>query len=237
MKQNNISGSLYEKMQSGAEKYAQQASDIPKPDLAFMYAYSGSRYKLKRFKKAAVIILCIIAISIPSFTWMHSDSAYGGKRIAVRIHSMLIGSTLYESPDSDSYTEVITVSKEQDIHLAERLVSTVPAIQYVPAGYKFKSLTVQKSQDESYCGFYDYKNAGGKSFKVNFSLLKSGSDKKINGDRIDSSLTGRHLYYSYNEVDKSTTISFVEKGICYDISGEVPQKTLIKIAADIKTKN
>lgn len=192
------------------------------------------KHRFSRFAKVAAVVIVFLLCTNIFLLGKNSSESYGDKGILHRLYQGVTG--LFT--DSEEETEASDVEEfmdfdtlgEKELKKAKEFLPGLYVPTYMPEGYEFEKLTIEKFVDNDYQARFTY-NFESKNINI---LMYYFSDKEFtyqwpeDGDLID--LGDRKILVSKDSLDENPIIAVYTEICNMDISGESNSDELIAIA-------
>ncbi|MCI2062974.1 MAG: DUF4367 domain-containing protein [Eubacteriaceae bacterium] len=191
-------------------------------------------YKTHVFKAIAAII-CIVLIAGLSNYWINGQSAYAFRTLVDKMQQNAAGNVVTTDPGDkkSGRVETLTVTKKEGITCAKKFAKGVYVPQYIPDGYRFKKLNIEKEADGSINGTYYYTGKGEKYIQIWFVRDTKDATLGINTNSKPIKLKDRVIYAVYDNVENDYSVCMVINDELLQIDGDVSKTTMINIAKQI----
>lgn len=198
------------------------------------------RKGLKRLGSVAAAAAIILTVSsvIAVFITSNPVDAVKNKieRQIIRIQNSLIVKKDNPAQVEDTGEVVKEIEKWEDVEKAKKFLEELYIPQYVPDGYEFKLLTVEKELEVGYRVYYDYLKEGKKELLINIHSLNESMDEDLivtNGKELIEISDGT-IYITSDEFGDMTVGTMMQDHVRIRVSGEITREELEKIFEGLK---
>ena len=215
--------------------------DTPVLDMSFLYEEPEKEAKKGfRFNRLSTVVAIIIVMLLGlNAVMLFSDSneVYSEKGLLHRIHEGVRGIFTDEDPSKyvevDETGEVFIITDMKDIDKAKAFWPELCVPEYVPEGYEFEKLEINKITSGNYKAMYLYYYSSDK-IKILIENIDNDSNyiSKSKGKTIVKDDRVINTYYDkiYNKIIADVYLDDVY--IC--IQGNITQQDIIHVASNIK---
>lgn len=141
-----------------------------------------------------------------------------------------------EETEESDVEETVTVLDEKDIDSAKEFLPGLYVPTYIPEGYEFEKLEIQKYYSGDFHGKYLYKS-NNDTITI---LLYYSSDLEVSYQLPDEGnlieLSDRTILVSEDDVDKESIVFVCTETCSMDIMSDEETQVLIKIAKNMQKK-
>lgn len=212
----SISRNFNQAIQEASELYVREHYKAPELDPALLKKIKKSRKKsvYKRIVQIAAIFM-VVAVGVSAGIWANADGAYGGKKIINKWVNIISPLDIEQKTAEDgSILETVTITDEKKIEDAGDFAEQLYMPEYIPSGYSFETLKIEKDADYIY---QDYQYKKGKEYlTVSANINRTGVDTglTVTGELYKSPVTGDDLYVAAYEGDEYSVARIGDKVDC-----------------------
>lgn len=206
---------------------------VPPPEF-FMRGEPERRYgKTKKFLKVSGYVASVLICAVVLATFMVPETADADKTSFQMLVDNIRNGFVEVKPDSEdmelpAYT--VTIDDEADIETTGRDVFPellVPS--YIPEGYSFSVLCIQKDEGDSDLSLYKYVDTSGNVLKIEYNIVSNNAGTVFN-NLIEGSSNNGELCYQYDDVNNFNILTVWKSDREHvHISGVVDDDTLKRI--------
>ncbi|MEA4923429.1 MAG: DUF4367 domain-containing protein [Eubacteriaceae bacterium] len=230
---------LTEKLRSAYTEHG--SDDIPELDMSFMdeeYVKVSPAKKSRKWTRIAAMIACVIALSSLMTVWINSNSALGAKTLLYKVRQVTGGMFAGSGPAivEEDGVEKMTVTDESDMDDAKDFFPEMIEPTYIPEGYRFESLTIEKPEDEALGNMTEYVYANGDKKLYMGQLTSVGEDDStyVSGEGYTIDMSDRKIFVTKDESTKKPQAAVFIGNAVFTISGDATEKEMIKVAKKVE---
>lgn len=203
---------------------------------SFISPKEEKKRRFSRFAKVAAVLIIFLLCTNIIMLGRDSTESYGDKGILHRLYQGVTGlfTDSEEETEESDVEETVTVLDEKDIDSAKEFLPGLYVPTYIPDGYEFEKLEIQKYYaGDSQC---DYVYCKGKD-KLKLLLYYTVDSERSHQWQEDGQLIelqDRKIFVSEDSVSNASWVSVYTEMCTMDISGGVKQDDLITIAKGMK---
>ncbi len=203
---------------------------------SFISPKEEKKHRFSRFAKVAAVLIIFLLCTNIIMLGRDSTKSYGDKGILHRLYQGVTGlfTDSEEETEESDVEETVTVLDEKDIDSAKEFLPGLYVPTYIPDGYEFEQLKIEKYYSGDYLCDYAY-NSEDRIIKI---LLYYSMDSERShqwqedGQLIE--LQDRKIFVSEDSVSNASWVSVYTEMCTMDISGGVKRDDLITIAKGMK---
>lgn len=203
---------------------------------SFISPKEEKKRRFSRFAKVAAVLIIFLLCTNIIMLGRDSSESYGDKGILHRLYQGVTGlfTDSEEETEESDVEETVTVLDEKDIDSAKEFLPGLYVPTYIPEGYEFEKLEIQKYYSGDFQCNYKYKNEK-ESIKL---LLYYFADKDFTyqwseeGELI--TLQDRKILVSEDSVNNDVVVSVYTEMCNIEIVGYNNKIELISIAKGMR---
>lgn len=203
---------------------------------SFISPKEEKKRRFSRFAKVAAVLIIFLLCTNIIMLGRDSSESYGDKGILHRLYQGVTGlfTDSEEKTEESDVEETVTVLDEKDIDSAKEFLPGLYVPTYIPDGYEFEKLEIQKYYSGDFQCNYKYKNEK-ESIKL---LLYYFADKDFTyqwseeGELI--TLQDRKILVSEDSVNNDVVVSVYTEMCNIEIVGYNNKIELISIAKGMR---
>ncbi len=205
--------------------------DAVREEVSVSPAKTGKR-RFSRFTKVAAVVIIFLLCTNIFLLGKDSSESYGDKGILHRLYQGVTGlfTDSEEETEASDVEEALTVQEEKDLANAKEFLPELYVPTYMPEGYEFEKLTIEKYYSGDRQATYSYKS-GDNKIEILLYYLKNNSigyQWQEEGQLIE--LEDRKILVSEDTVSDIPWISVYTELCNMDISGSKDESELIAVA-------
>ena len=205
---------------------------------SFISPKEEKKRRFSRFAKVAAVLIIFLLCTNIIMLGRDSSESYGDKGILHRLYQGVTGlfTDSEEETEESDVEEFMTFDHlgEKELKKAKEFLPGLYVPTYIPEGYEFEKLEIQKYYSgDSQC---DYVYCKGKD-KLNLLLYYTVDSERSHQWQEDGQLIelqDRKIFVSEDSVSNASWVSVYTEMCTMDISGGVKQDDLITIAKGMK---
>lgn len=126
----------------------------------FVPAKKEKKRRFSRFTKVAAVVIIFLLCTNIFLLGKNSSESYGDKGILHRLYQGVTGlfTDSEEQTEEADIEETVTVLDEKELNKAKEFLPGLYVPTYMPTGYEFKKLTIERYYSGDYIGDYLYDN-------------------------------------------------------------------------------
>ena len=198
---------------------------------SFISPKEEKKHRFSRLAKVAAVLIIFLLCTNIIMLGRDSTESYGDKGILHRLYQGVTGlfTDSEEETEESDVEETVTALDEKDIDSAKEFLPGLYVPTYIPDGYEFEKLEIQKYYSGDFHGKYLYKS-NNDTITI---LLYYSSDLEVsyqlpeNEQLID--LDDRKIIVFEDEVESRHWISVYMEDCTVDITGKCSVEDLIMI--------
>lgn len=205
---------------------------------SFISPKEEKKRRFSRFAKVAAVLIIFLLCTNIIMLGRDSTESYGDKGILHRLYQGVTGlfTDSEEETEESDVEETVTVLDEKDIDGAKEFLPGLYVPTYIPEGYEFEKLEIQKYYSGDFHGKYLYKS-NNDTITI---LLYYSSDLEVSYQLPDEGnlieLSDRTILVSEDDVDKESIVFVCTETCSMDIMSDEETQVLIKIAKNMQKK-
>ena len=203
---------------------------------SFISPKEEKKRRFSRFAKVAAVLIIFLLCTNIIMLGRDSTESYGDKGILHRLYQGVTGlfTDSEEETEESDVEETVTVLDEKDIDGAKDFLPGLYVPTYIPEGYEFEKLEIQKYYSGDYQCNYEYKNEK-ETIKL---LLYYFADKDFayqwSGEGELITLQDRKILVSEDSVNNDVVVSVYTEICNIEIVGYHNKVELISIAKGMR---
>ena len=168
---------------------------------------------IKKALRSVAVITLVLITGVSVSVWTQVDGVYGGKQFVEKCISLISPINSEEEINEDGdVTNVITITDEADLSLAKRTFEKLKHATYIPEGYVFDSLKIQKGTDFETVEYRYVK--GEQSLLIVFQYEEEMSEIMVVGEIYKSPQSGKQFYI--DEIEETKEYSIIDVTETYE---------------------
>ncbi len=209
--------------------------DAAREEVSVSPAKTGKR-RFSRFTKVAAVVIIFLLCTNIFLLGKDSSESYGDKGILHRLYQGVTGlfTDSEEETEASDVEEALTVQEEKDLANAKEFLPELYVPTYMPEGYEFEKLTIEKYYSGDSQVVYIYKD-GENAIKI-FQYYSSDSDISYqlpeNGEFIE--FDDRKIVTFEDNVTDGSLVCVYTENCNMDIKGKIASQDLIEIGKQLK---
>lgn len=236
-----VHAKLVEAMQKASCSDETGPYKTPSVDLSFLEEDSETESKRRKFsfgrfgKVAAILIIALLSINVLMIA-TNSMTSYGEKGLLHRIQVGINGIFTDEEEEtmSDDVVESIVVSDVSNLKLAKEFLPSIYIPKYVPAGYEFQSLKVEKYLSGDCLGTFEYISENSAVLQIVFYSADDSNVGVFTTEDKEIIKTDDRIIRIYDNVNQKGYVADVyTEEYCISIKSVCEKEELLKIAKSL----
>lgn len=233
-----FSSLLAEVMEEPDEIYGER---IVKVDYSFLDEEKAKKSESKKYfrhlLRAAVFVLCVLVAGSAMAIWINSEPAVATKfsiqKMFYEIRDGVFGTNANEVNESETSNLIeVEYTKWEDIEKAKKLVPDLLVPTYIPEGYEFEKLVIQKDAMDRIAIEYIF-ICNDIRYHIISLNLKDVEEVKILEKSKKVTFDGREIYVWTDKVSSINGATMILDGKEIVVTGEIDQLEIIKIMEGI----
>lgn len=209
--------------------------DAVREEVSVSPAKTGKR-RFSRFTKVAAVVIIFLLCTNIFLLGKDSSESYGDKGILHRLYQGVTGlfTDSEEETEASDVEEALTVQEEKDLANAKEFLPELYVPTYMPEGYEFEKLTIEKYYSGDRQAIFEYKDdKGGIQILQNYSHDADVSYQlPENGQLIE--LSDRKIIVFKDEVNEESWLTVYTEICNMDITGDGSTEELIRIGRELQ---
>lgn len=179
----------------------------PSEDIRYLKRYQKKLRSRRRRMNMAACFACVVIFGSGMALWLDSSAAYGVKFALEKRYFEVTGLVSATDPErvSDENSMAVTIQDESQIETYKKFWDGLMIPGYIPEGYEFRELYIEKYNDGLVMAQYTYKNDN------NDLIINMSTQREENGmiwsdiERINQ--YGKDYLVTKDEITNTITVS------------------------------
>lgn len=235
-------------MQEAVEKHVEENAEPLNIDYSFLNDRENvkispvkKRRTARSFARVAVILIVFFCgVSVAMVTDLPTNASAWKAQMARRLYVLKEGFVSTDPDVSVNYTEensiMIVIDDFSKINKARNIIPDLPMLEYIPDGYEFDTLKIDRAYVGAYNAIYEFAGEGQNYFSLNISYDPKADYSTMSVDNVVDKieLGERSLCIWQDEIEDTYGVTMFDRNYMINIIGSTSSNEMIKIAENLK---
>lgn len=235
-------------MQEAVEKHVEENEEPLNIDYSFLNDRENvkispvkKRKTARSFARVAVILIVFFCgVSVAMVTDLPTNASAWKAQMARRLYVLKEGFVSTDPDVSVNYTDentiTVVIDDSSKVDKAQNIAPGLPILEYVPNGYIFDVLKIDKAYVGIYNAIYEFKGEDENYFSLNIYYDPNVDYSTMNVDNVVEiiELEERTICVWQDEIEEAYGVTICEGHYIMNIIGSISSNEMIKIAENLK---
>ena len=200
---------------------------------SFISPKEEKKRRFSRFAKVAAVLIIFLLCTNIIMLGRDSSESYGDKGILHRLYQGVTGlfTDSEEETEESDVEEFMTFDRlgEKELKKAKEFLPGLYVPTYIPDGYEFEKLEIERYKSGDYWASYYYTNGKQNIILLLGYTISSKRTYEAQGDGALIKLNDRKIFSTSDNLTEEQCVTVYTESCNIEISGQLSQNELVKI--------